>query len=207
MRTSHPLTSLVLTVALGLSACVSTSLVDRWKDATYSGPALHKVLVVGVQKDQGRRRVWEDSMVAALGRRGVQAEASYQVFPDQAPAPEQLTSMATRDGFDGVAATHFVMASEHTRIYGDGFGYGYPYGYGWHRRGFWGPPYGPYAESETRADYQTDVFTVDGTGGKLIWSGVTRSLDPSSTKGVTDEISQVLVPQLVKDGVLVGKPG
>jgi hypothetical protein len=206
MRTSNPLISLALTAALALSACVSTSLVDHWKDATYGGPALHKVLVVGVQKDQGRRRVWEDSMVAALGRQGVQAEASYQVFPDQAPAPEQLTGMATRDGFDGVAATHFVMASEHTRIYGDGFGY--PYGYGWRGRGFWGPPYGPpYAESETRADYQTDVFTVDATGGKLIWSGVTRSLDPSSTKSVTDEISQVLVPELLKDGVLMGKHG
>src|ERR1700686_4065204 len=52
----------LLGVALlfALSACVSTSLIDRWKDPGYSGPPLHKVLVVGVQKDQGRRRVWED---------------------------------------------------------------------------------------------------------------------------------------------------
>jgi hypothetical protein len=48
-------------------------------------PALHKVLVVGVQKDQGRRRVWEDGMVAALTHEGVQATPSYQVFPDKAP--------------------------------------------------------------------------------------------------------------------------
>src|ERR1700690_1176543 len=49
-----------LVLLVGLSACVSTSLIDRWKDPGFSGPPLRKVLVVGVQKDQGRRRVWED---------------------------------------------------------------------------------------------------------------------------------------------------
>ena len=52
----------------GLECCVSTALIDRWKDPSYSGPSLHKVLVVGVQKDPGRRRIWEDGMVAALTR-------------------------------------------------------------------------------------------------------------------------------------------
>ena len=81
----------------GLSACVSTSLIDRWKDPAFSGPALHKVLVVGVQKDQGRRRVWEDGMVAALTHEGVQASPSYQVFPDKAPTADQLSATASHD--------------------------------------------------------------------------------------------------------------
>jgi hypothetical protein len=202
MRTST-FVLLTLSVLLALTGCVSTSLIDRWKDPAYAGPVLHKVLVVGVQKDQGQRRVWEDSMVAALGRRGVQAEASYQVFPDKAPGPDELTSIATRDAFDGVAATHFVTGSQRTYVTE-----GYPPGWGW--RNYWGPwwgsPFGPeYVETDYRADYQTDVFTVDPTGGKLIWSGVTRSLDPNSMRSITDEISQVLVPELIKDGILAGK--
>ncbi len=44
---------------LGLSGCISTALIERWKDPSFSGPPLHKVLVVGVQRDEGRRRVWE----------------------------------------------------------------------------------------------------------------------------------------------------
>jgi hypothetical protein len=205
MRAST-VTPLIVALGLALSACVSTSLIDRWKDPGYSGPALHKVLVVGVQKDQGRRRVWEDAMVAALEHRGVHAEPSYQVFPDQAPAADQLSSVATRDGFDAVAATHFVAASQRTHFYG-----GYPYEFGWGPYwGPWSPLYGPgygapYLENDYLADYQTDIFTVDSAGGKLIWSGVTRSIDPSSTKGVTDEISHVLVPELVKDGILAGQ--
>jgi hypothetical protein len=194
-------TLLTTALMLALSACVSTTLLEQWKDPAYSGPALHKVLVVSIQRDQGRRRLWEDAMVAALARRGVQAEPSYGAFPDQAPTPDQLKTIATRDGFDGVAATHFVGASRRTYVeaypaWGWGWGWGWPWG--------WGPYGAGYVESDYRADFQTDVYTVDASGGKLIWSGVTRSIDQTSTKGVTDDISRVLVPQLVKEGILTG---
>jgi hypothetical protein len=189
---------------LGLSACVNTSLVDRWKDPAYGGPALHKVLVVGVQKDQGRRRVWEDGMVAALTHEGVQATPSYQVFPDKAPAADQLAATASHEGFDGVMATHFVSASQRN-YYMPGYA-GVGFGWRWRYFGYWDTVYGPgYVETEYRADYQTDIFTVDAGGGKLIWTGITRSVDLSSTHSITDEISRVLVPALTKEGILAGK--
>jgi hypothetical protein len=202
MRSSRTLFSVA--TLLCLSACVSTSIVERWKDPGFAGPALHKMLVVSIQRDQGRRRLWEDAMVAALAKQGVQAEASYTVFPDQTPAPEQLTAMASRDGFDGVAATHFVRAGQHITAYGGWGGWGG--GGGWGGWGYrpWGPgPWGPgYVESDEITDYQTDVYTIDAAGGKLIWTGITRSVDPSSTKRVTEGISRALVPQLAKEGIL-----
>ena len=78
-------------------------------------------------------------------------------------------------------------------------------GFGWRWRyfGYWDAVYDPgYVETEYRADYQTDVFTVDPAGGKLIWTGITRSVDLSSTLRTTDEISRVLVPELSKQGIL-----
>ena len=206
MRTSSAVVLPFLLMSL-LSGCVSTSLVDQWKDPGYAGPPVHKVLVVGVQRDQGRRRVWEDAMVSALGRRGVQAEPSYQVFPDKAPKPEDLSSMAARDHFDGVVATHFVKERQHIDSYpvggwGPGWaggGWGPGWGWGWEP---WDSP--GYIQTEYRTDYQTDVYTVDGDGGKLIWTAVTRSVDASSSRHVTEEISHVLVPKLVHDGILSG---
>jgi hypothetical protein len=191
-------------LALALSACVSTSLIDRWKDPSFAGPPLHKVLVVGVQKDQGRRRVWEGSMVSALTHEGVQATPSYQVFPDKAPAAEELAAAAARDGFNGVIATHFVSASRRS-YWMPGYA-GAGFGWRWRYYGYWGAVYDPgYRETEYRSDYQTDVFTVDAAGGKLIWSGITRSVDLTSTASTTDEISRVLVPEFVKQGILAGK--
>jgi len=189
---------------LCLAGCVSTSLIDRWKDPAYAGPPLHKVLVVGVQKDAGRRRVWEDGMVAALARGGVDSMASYHVFPDKAPGADELASTARREGFDGVLASHFVAASQRN-YWMPGYA---GVGFGWRSRyfGYWDSVYGPgYVETEHRADYQTAVFTVDAAGGALIWAGITRSVDLSSMRHTTDEIGRVLVPALVQQGVLAGK--
>lgn len=198
----------LLTVALlvGLSGCISTSLLEHWKDPAFGGPPLHKVLVVGIQRDAGRRRVWETSMVAALMRQHIAATPSYQYFPDRAPSAEQLAATASREGFDGVLATHFVGASQGTYWmpgyagFGPGWGRGWGWGWGW--RGYWGGIYGPgYVESDYRADFQTDVFTV-ANAGRLIWSGITRSVDLSSISATTDQISRVLVPDLIRQGIL-----
>jgi hypothetical protein len=210
MRTVlRPSCAVVFTALLisSLGGCVSTTLVDQWKDQKFAGPPVHKLLVVGVQRDQGRRRVWEDAMVAALGRRGIEGESSYQVFPDKAPKPEDLNSMAARDHFDGVVATHFVRERQHIDSYpvggwGPGWGmggWGPGWGWGWEP---WDSP--GYIETTYRTDFQTDVYSVDADGGKLVWTGVTRSTDANSTGHVTDEISRVLVPKLVSDGILAG---
>ncbi|HEY7928544.1 MAG TPA: hypothetical protein VID71_00945 [Steroidobacteraceae bacterium] len=186
-------------VLLGLSGCISTALIERWKDPSFSGPPLNKVLVVGVQRDAGQRRVWESSMVDALMRQHIAATPSYVLFPDKAPSPDQLSAAAVRQGFDGVLASHFAGASRRVYWVPDDIGFG------WHRRyfGYWNDIYDPgFVQSDYRTDYQTDVFTVAPGGGKLIWTGLTRSVDLSSTTATTDQISRVLVPDLLTEGIL-----
>ena len=200
------LTLMVGVALVSLSGCVSTSLIDRWKDPSYAGPPLHKVLVVGVQRDDGRRRLWEDGMVVALTRQGVQATASYAVFPNKAPNADELATTASREGFDGVLASHFVGASQRNYWMPGDAGVGF--GWRWRYFGYWDTVYGSgYVETEHRADYQTDVFDVDASGGRLIWTGITRSIDLSSTHSITEDISRVLVPTLMKQGILAAKGG
>lgn len=190
---------LVLATLL-LAGCLSTSLIERWKDPAFAGPALHRVLVVGVQRDAGRRRVWESSMVAALARQHIAATASYEIFPDRAPTADQLAATATARGFDGVMATHFTSARERN-YWMPGYA-GLGFGWRWRYYGYWDAAYGPgWVESDYIADFQTDVFTV-AAGGRLIWSGETRSVDLRSIEATTDEISRVLVPELVHVGVI-----
>lgn len=196
-------------ITVSLSACVSTSLIDHWQDPSYSGPPLHKVLVVGIQRDAGRRRLWEDGMVAALMHQGVQASASWTVFPSKAPTPDELSTTAEREGFDGVLASHFIRAGQRTYwepgLYGPGY-VGMGFGWGWPYFGDWNGAYGPgYPETEELTEFQTDVFTVDSNGGKLIWTGITRSVDLSATHSITGQMSRVLVPELVKARILAGK--
>lgn len=192
---------LVLGLALGLCACMTTQLVDRWQDPSFKGPPLHKVLIVGIERDQGRRRTWEDSMVAALRRLGVPATPSYQVFAERAPNADQLTASSAHEGFDGVIATHF--AGERTRLYWMPGYAGIGFGWRWRYFGYWDAIYGPgYVEPQYQSDYQSDVFTVGANGGKLIWTGTTRGVDLSSLHNATEQISRVLVPALERAGIL-----
>ena len=125
-------------------------------------------------------------------------------FPAKAPNADELAATASREGFDGVMASHFVGASQRN-YWMPGYA-GVGFGWRWRYYGYWDAAYGPgYVETEHRADYQTDVFTVDAAGGKLIWTGITRSVDLSTTHSITDDISRVLVPELTKQGILAGK--
>jgi len=192
------LTALLL---LGLSGCISTSLVQNWRNPAFIGPPVHRVLVVGVQRDAARRRFWENSMVDALRRQHVDATPSYRLFPDRAPSAAQLAVTASRDGFDGILATHLV--SGRTRNY---WIPGYAevgFGWRWRYAGYWGAVYGPgYAQSDYLADYQTDIFALAPRGGQLVWTGITRSIDLRSVAATTGQISRVLVPDLVGAHVL-----
>jgi len=187
---------LLLGLLLGLSGCASTTIVGRWSDPSFHGPGLHQVLVIGIQGDQRRRRLWEDAMVAALKSQGVAAAASYRVFPDRAPDADQLSSTAARRGFDGLVATHFVGTTAQM--------YWMP-GYAGMGFGYWDATYGPgYVGPQYQSDYQTDIFTIGPDGGKLIWTGVTRSLDLSPRQNATAQISHALVPALRKAAILAG---
>lgn len=187
-------------LALLLTGCLSTSLIERWKDPSFAGPPLHRVLVVGVQRDSGQRRVWESSMVAALARQHIAATASYEIFPDRAPTADQLAQTASARGFDGVLATHFVGA--HQRNYWMPGYAGVGFGWRWRYYSYWDAVYGPgWVDTAYIADFQTDVFTV-AAGGRLIWTGVTRSVDLRSIEATTDQISRVLVPELLHVGVV-----
>ena len=121
-----------------LSACATTSMVDTWRDPNYKGKAFRNFLVVGITKDPGVRRVFEDIFTAELRNRGLQATASYTVTPpDQTVGKELLAEAVKKTGADAVVTTRVVNVQQQTSVtpayvetYGTGPGpYAYPYLY------------------------------------------------------------------------------
>ena len=53
-----------------------------------------------------------------------------------------------------------------------------------------------YTETERLVRYQIDVWSTEGQGGRLVWSGTTSTIDPSSGREVNREISKLIVPEL-----------
>jgi hypothetical protein len=191
-------------VAIVLASCTSTDLLEQWQDESFKGPPLQKLLVVAVHKSDGRRRIIEDYMVSALATQGVNASASYKLLTDAVPERAALSAVAVAAGYDGVLITHQLDQHAQNRYTPGTTAYipvVVPTLDGKFAE-YWQAIYQPgYSEVETLTDYQSDVFT-SAAGGRLIWTGTTRSLDLSSASALASDISRRIVPELVRFGAL-----
>ncbi len=149
MNQKNFITVLLLAVLLGLVSCSSkTRLYERWHDETYTGPKLQKVLVLGVFKDDIKRRSFEANFVKLVAAAGKQAVAGYTLMPDaeDSDSKEEIIAAVKKSGADSVLITSFKGVIEKEReipprveyIPSMGGGYGrYGYGYG----GYYGSTY------------------------------------------------------------------
>src|SRR5437868_5358442 len=103
-------------VALGglaSAGCTThTKVTDTWRAPDYNAKVLHNVLVIAGRVEPGMRRTIEDGLVASLTERGVQARASYTLFPDALPPQAEALAVAQREQFDGVLVSQLRHVRE-----------------------------------------------------------------------------------------------
>ena len=184
-----------------LAGCGSTSLVNMWRDPQYSAAPVRSALVIAVRKDQVRRRIWEDTFVAALGKDGVQATPSYQIFPDQMPDTNAVREHVRQKGYDAVIVTSRAGKQELTN-YVPGYVTKEPVSV---YRPMWNSyvtryrdVYHPgYTETDTAFHIQTELWAVTGEG-RLVWSGTSRTISPGSSNAFSHEVAELVVEELHK---------
>jgi len=92
-----------------LAACSSTDVRGVWRDENYSGGSLKKVLVVGVFANDLVRRSSEDEFVNRFREKGIEAVASYRIFPLAALAEQQEIKDKVRgQDFDSIIISRVV---------------------------------------------------------------------------------------------------
>lgn len=194
----------VVGVALAVAGCGSTQMRDTWKAPDFQGGPLKNVLVVGLAKDSVNRRTFEDILVAEIREKKVLATASYTLTVDANPTEAELRDLVKQKGFDGVFVTRVVGNEVRTSympgttvsapVYGAGM-YGY---YG----GWYATAYSPgYMVNEKIVSVETSVWSAQGDG-KLIWSGVSETVDPTSVAKASQELSLLVVNTLWKAKLL-----
>ncbi len=164
---------------------------------------LNSTLVVALRRDASSRRSWEDQFVASLKADGINATASYTVFPDAPPDTMALSAAVRGKGYDAVLVTHPLGAVTEPR-YVPGYLSTEPVTYmsPWtgHYYTAYSQVYSPgYLETDRVVRYETEVWMVRG-GGRLVWSGTTESINPASAADMNKEIADVIVPALAKSG-------
>ena len=198
--------TLLAAITVGIiiaGGCGSTQLVNLWKDPSYKSAPMHKILVVAMRKDQLRRRMWEDAIVAALSERqaGTQAIASYQLFPINAPDTSALQENSKEQGFDGVLVLARV---EHDILTSNVPGYittepVTEYTPRWNIYvTYYEAVYHPgYTDTSTVVSVRADLLLAR-ENGRLVWSATSESVDPSSAAQFRSAVADNVADQLKK---------
>jgi hypothetical protein len=193
----------VLTLAMLLSACVSTQLNSVWKDPAYQArPA--KIMVVGVAKVPVNRRIFEDEFVSQLKARGTDAIASYTVLPDkQQDDREAIAAKVKELGADTVLITRMV-SSRVVQTYVPGTTY-YPPPYYGSWRDYYGYGYqymstpGYIAEDEY-AVIETNLY--EARTDKLIWAASSETGISNTDMSAIQGYISIMVKNMIGLGLL-----
>lgn len=193
-----------LVLLLVAAGCSSTKLVSQWENPEYVPAGFNRLLVIGVSRQPGLRRTFEDTFVARLKAENVDAVPSYRLIPEDGPVPEaRLQEAVERGGADGVLITRLVRVEQRTEVSpgyyapAPALGFGvYPwYSGAW--LGYYEPP----------RVYQYDVYTsetslYDVRRNQLVWSGTVQTRSPSDLERDIRHYVDTVIKALKKEEVL-----
>jgi len=189
-----------------LSSCSASKLLTTWESETAAQFKTSKMLVIGVAKDETKRRIYEDTFTDSLLAMQISAVPSYTASKAMInPTKEHLREVVKKSACDSVLITHMVGASEkdfyqpHNRIIGtNDFGnYGlysyYPFIY---RSVYSGGSY----VSTTKVVLETSLYDV--ATEKRIWSARSESIDPVMTRKYYQQLIDLFLNDLEKRKIL-----
>ena len=189
---------------LAISSCSSTKITSTWREPNkeISLNKLNKVLVVALFQNETSRRKAEDQMVSYFYGKGV---ASYNYLDENISTKNEnaIREKIKNDGFDG-AVTMRLLDVDKEDVYSRGNISMYPSyyrnfsGYYFRNWGYFSDP-GYYSTTKTYT-VETNVFSIKED--KIIWSGITKTTDPSGVTKMTDEIGKAVFDEMVKEGFI-----
>ena len=193
----------IFSVIVLLAACgPSTKIEKSWTEpslATAPITPFNKALVVGLLKDESTRRIAEDKMVAAMRSKAVQSYTYLQAGDSKDNAAE-ITERLKKDGFDGVVIMR-LADMEKSMSYVPGTSYGGWYGYYRYAAPMYYSP-GYYTEDKTYY-VETNVYSL--ADDKLLWSGMTSTLNPGKTSKMIDDIITTIKNKMTEEKLLPKK--
>jgi hypothetical protein len=190
--------NVVLAVGTGASAIgcggPSTTIEQSWK-APSDGAGPQNLVVIHVAHDGTIRRNAEDKMVSRLAGTGVSAVQSYAVLgEDELSDSDRWRRKLATAGFDGVLAIRLISRTGSEAALRaltlDDF---------WSQ---WSTYDATYGFNEVVVRIETNVYSLNDN--TLLWSALSKTVDPESVGDVIDEVTGVVSKQMQRERVVVG---
>ena len=189
--------------------CSSTRLANVWRDPAFGNQPLKHMLVVASRTNPVNRRLWEDVLVNGLAQQGVEAASAYSIFGDSIFSPAQVDASIKEKGFDGVllvkrlttqVSTYYIpgaVKQETVQRYNK---FTQTYEIVLHEVQQPG-----YTDTDKVVRNEVSVFTAGGENGRMVWSGTGETIDPSSREAVKNQVAELIIPELAKQGIIPQK--
>lgn len=205
------------TVALTTCATRATRLDARWVNPEFSGQRVQHVMVMAAIRDATARRMFEDTMVAALTASGTKAVASYTFIPADGPVTEeQLRKAVAAAGVGHALVSRVINVTAEVNVTpGMVMGRASGPGWGWHSG--WGPGWGGWAgyhntmwatttippRVTTTQNVHADTRPFDVANAAVVWSAATTtSTGYDSLPQIIAQFVELIVQTMKADRVI-----
>ncbi|MFI5236533.1 MAG: hypothetical protein ACHQLA_01190 [Ignavibacteriales bacterium] len=197
----------VISISVLINSCggAKTDIIGEWQEENYQKGNIEKVLVLGIVSKEKPllRRNFEDGMTQAFQDGGINATPSM----DHMPYEEVVDSTSFEKYFkdldiDAVVVSRLV-AMDQTRDYKAGYLYTIPlssyYGfYGYYYSGIAYANSTGYMSKNVVVVLETNIYET--TNKKIIWSGISETVDPDKASDVINSFGDELVAKLKGEG-------
>ncbi len=185
----------------------TTEIIGEWSEDEYKTGSIDKLLILGIvdQKKPLLKRKFEDGRVDAFNSSGIDAVASM----DYIPYDEIIDSTTFEKYFsdleiDAVLVSRLVGVDKERKVKA-GYAYVIPYNSYY---GFYGHYYVAVQYANSSSYLSKNVVVVLETNlyetkdKKLIWSGISETIDPDKASDVIKSLGAVLADKLSSEGFL-----
>jgi hypothetical protein len=195
---------------LVLSSCTGTKMVQTWRDPQYQARPVNRIFIACFMPSDAARVTFENTLAQALLDKGFLSATSTGVFEYGTVDKEMAVQFVRENKVDLVIVQRMMKETElaympgtvqstvpNSPFWGSSSAWYGAYGYG-------GTAYTPgYMEEDTTVKTETTVYSTATDPEKLVWSGVSSTVNVRSAGNAAQSLQAELVTDLLKAGILV----
>ena len=196
----------LLAIAVFVVSCgTTTTMTQRWSDPAYVGQPGQKMMVIALAKSERNQMVWESAFSQALTKEKVTPLVGSKFLPPNNAADEATLKQVVKESGANLAAVTRLIAVDKETSYVPGSTYYTPapayYGmYGYYNSAYAMVHDPGYYQENTIVKLETNVYDV--ASEKLVWSGVTETLNPETAQDVANSVAYKVTEDMVKSKVI-----
>lgn len=192
---SYVTLALALAGLVMLAGCSSIKVLETWNSQAPGGKRYHKLFIVGIGHDEGKRKMAENILVNEMSHKAVMAVASHTLVKEIDSANRDDIAAAVRTAAaDAVltirpvskGVTHISQGGQSNGIYGTTTNVG--------------GAVLPGASNYSLATLQANLY--DSKSAALVWSATVSTFDANNVAKVSRDLAAFVLEELKKDGFL-----